>query len=229
MKKLSSVMLVIVLSLAALAGRADDVIERIVATVNGRAILQSDWEEAICYEAFMDGRSLDKLTVDDRQATLDRLIDQELLRQQVQSSNLRQTSQQQIEQRIQEIRKLYPAAATEQGWRATLQTYGLNEQELERRISQQLELTRLIEARLLPSIQIDSRSIEIYYKETLIPQIRKSGGKQVSLAEVSPKIKEVLTQQKMNDLLVAWLRSLRADSRIQEKTRPARSVGDHHP
>jgi parvulin-like peptidyl-prolyl isomerase len=229
MKKLSSVMLVIVLSLAGLAGRADDVIERIVATVNGRAILQSDWEEAICYEAFMDGRSLDKLTVDDRQATLDRLIDQELLRQQVQSSNLRQTSQQQIEQRIQEIRKLYPAAATEQGWRATLQTYGLNEQELERRISQQLELTRLIEARLLPSIQIDSRSIEIYYKETLIPQIRNSGGKQVSLAEVSPKIKEVLTQQKMNDLLVAWLRSLRADSRIQEKTRPARSVGDHHP
>jgi parvulin-like peptidyl-prolyl isomerase len=229
MKKLSSVTLVIVLSLAGLAGRADDVIERIVATVNGRAILQSDWEEAICYEAFMDGRSLDKLTVDDRQATLDRLIDQELLRQQVQSSNLRQTSQQQIEQRIQEIRKLYPAAATEQGWRATLQTYGLNEQELERRISQQLELTRLIEARLLPSIQIDSRSIEIYYKETLIPQIRNSGGKQVSLAEVSPKIKEVLTQQKMNDLLVAWLRSLRADSRIQEKTRPARSVGDHHP
>jgi sulfur carrier protein ThiS len=229
MKKLSSVMLLIVLSLAGLAARADDVIERIVATVNGRAILQSDWEEAICYEAFMDGRSLDKLTVDDRQATLDRLIDQELLRQQVHSSNLRQTSQQQVEQRIQEIRKLYPAAATEQGWRATLQTYGLNEQELERRISQQLELTRLIEARLLPSIQIDSRSIEIYYKETLIPQIRKSGGKQVSLAEVSPKIKEVLTQQKMNDLLVAWLRSLRADSRIQEKTRPARSVGDHHP
>jgi parvulin-like peptidyl-prolyl isomerase len=229
MKKLSSVMLLIVVSLAGLAARAGDVIERIVATVNGRAILQSDWEEAICYETFMEGRSLDKLTVDDRQATLDRLIDQELLRQQVHSSNPRQTSQQQVEQRIQEIRKLYPAAATAQGWRATLERYGLNEPELERRIAQQLELTRLIEARLLPSIQIDSRSIEIYYKETLIPQIRKSGGKQVSLAEVSPKIKEVLTQQKMNDLLVAWLRSLRADSRIQEKTQPARSLGDRLP
>jgi hypothetical protein len=92
-----------------------------------------------------------------------------------------------------------------------------------------LELTRLIEARLLPSIQIDSRSIEIYYRETLIPQIRKSGGKQVSLAEVSPKIKEVLTQQKMNDLLVAWLRNLRAEGRIQERTQPARSVGGHSP
>jgi sulfur carrier protein ThiS len=229
MRKFCSVTLLILISLAGIAARADDVIERIVATVNGHAILQSDWEEAICYEAFMDGRSLDKLTVDDRHATLDRLIDQELLRQQVQSGNPRQSSLQAVEQRIQEIRKLYPAAATEQGWSTTLQRYGLNEQELKRRIAQQLELTRLIEARLLPSIQIDSRSIEIYYRETLIPQIRKSGGKQVSLAEVSPKIKEVLTQQKMNDMLVAWLRNLRAESRIQEKTQAPRSAGDRLP
>ena len=229
MRKFCSVTLLILISLAGIAARADDVIERIVATVNGHAILQSDWEEAICYEAFMDGRSLDKLTVDDRHATLDRLIDQELLRQQVQSGNPRQSSLQAVEQRIQEIRKLYPAAATEQGWSTTLQRYGLNEQELKRRIAQQLELTRLIEARLLPSIQIDSRSIEIYYRETLIPQIRKSGGKQVSLAEVSPKIKEVLTQQKMNDMLVAWLRNLRAESRIQEKTQTPRSAGDRLP
>ena len=229
MNRLHSVTLLIGLSLAAIAARADDVIERVVATVNGRAILQSDWEEAICYEAFIDGHSLDKLTVADRQATLDRLIDQELLRQQVQSTSSRQTSPPQVDQRIREIRKLYPNAATEPGWLRTLASYGLNETELKRRIAQQLELTRLVEARLLPSVQIDSRSIEIYYRETLIPQLRKSGGKQVSLAEVSPKIKEVLTQQKMNDLLIAWLRNLRAESRIQEKTPAPPPVGDHLP
>ena len=229
MNRLHSVTLLIGLSLGAIAARADDVIERVVATVNGRAILQSDWEEAICYEAFIDGHSLDKLTVADRQATLDRLIDQELLRQQVQSTSSRQTSPPQVDQRIREIRKLYPNAATEPGWLRTLASYGLNETELKRRIARQLELTRLVEARLLPSVQIDSRSIEIYYRETLIPQLRKSGGKQVSLAEVSPKIKEVLTQQKMNDLLIAWLRNLRAESRIQEKTPAPPPVGDHLP
>jgi parvulin-like peptidyl-prolyl isomerase len=229
MNRLHSVTLLIGLSLGAIAARADDVIERVVATVNGRAILQSDWEEAICYEAFIDGHSLDKLTVADRQATLDRLIDQELLRQQVQSTSSRQTSPPQVDQRIREIRKLYPNAATEPGWLQTLASYGLNETELKRRIAQQLELSRLVEARLLPSVQIDSRSIEIYYRETLIPQLRKSGGKQVSLAEVSPKIKEVLTQQKMNDLLIAWLRNLRAESRIQEKTPAPPPVGDHLP
>src|SRR5437867_719595 len=73
-------------SLFMLPARASDIIDRIVATVNGHAILQSDWEEAIRYEAFIDGRQLDKLTADDRKATLDRLIDQELLREQVRSS-----------------------------------------------------------------------------------------------------------------------------------------------
>jgi hypothetical protein len=43
-------LLVSVLSLAPVRASAE-VIDRIVATVNGRIILQSDWDEALCYEA----------------------------------------------------------------------------------------------------------------------------------------------------------------------------------
>jgi hypothetical protein len=123
-----------------------------------------------------------------------------------------------VEQRIQQIRKLYPGSETEQGWQATLQAHGLSENELESRIAQQFELMRLVDARLRPGVQIDPHSIEIYYQETLVPELRKSGAKQVPLAEVAPKVKEVLTQQKINDLLVSWLRNLRAESRIREQT-----------
>src|SRR5712691_8738836 len=62
------------------------IVDRVVATVNGNAILQSDWEDAIRYEAFIDHRPLDNFGSDDRKASLDRLIDQELLREQVQAS-----------------------------------------------------------------------------------------------------------------------------------------------
>ena len=37
---------------------AGEVIDRIVATVNGRIILQSDLDEALAYEALLDGRNL---------------------------------------------------------------------------------------------------------------------------------------------------------------------------
>jgi len=57
-----------------------EVIDRIVATVNGHVILQSDWEDALRYEAFRNRRPLDHLTAEDRKSALDHLIDQELLR-----------------------------------------------------------------------------------------------------------------------------------------------------
>jgi hypothetical protein len=38
--------------------RPAEVIDRIVATVNGHIILQSDWDEALCYEALLNGRPL---------------------------------------------------------------------------------------------------------------------------------------------------------------------------
>ena len=62
------------------------VIDRIVATVNGRVILQSDWDEALGYEALLNGRSSSEMNADERRAVLDRLIDQELLREQMKSA-----------------------------------------------------------------------------------------------------------------------------------------------
>ena len=57
------------------AAWAGEVIDRIVATVNGHIILQSDWDEALCYEALLSGRAISFFTDEDRRAVLDRLID----------------------------------------------------------------------------------------------------------------------------------------------------------
>jgi peptidyl-prolyl cis-trans isomerase SurA len=197
------------------AARAAEVLDRIVATVNGRIILQSDWDAAICYAALADGRSLDQLSEDDRKAALDRLIDQELLKEQMGSSDVKQASDEQVMQREHEIRKQYPQAQDEPGWQGVLAQYGFREDELKQRIALQLELARLVDVRLRPGVDIDVRSIESYYNQELLPQLRQSGAKEVPLAEVSPKIKEILTEQKVNELLVAWLQNLRSGSEIQ--------------
>jgi hypothetical protein len=82
-----------------------------------------------------------------------------------------------------------------------------------------------VDARLRPAVTIDSKSIESYYNQELLPQLRKSGGEQVPLAEVTPKIKELLTQKKMDELLTAWLQNLRAGSEIHaEALAEARSA-----
>jgi hypothetical protein len=201
-----------------LPARAGDVLDRIVATVNNHIILQSEWQDATRYEAFAAGRPLDQVQAGERKAALDRLIDQELLREQMRSSGFPHADSEEVEKRMQEIRKQYAGAESEAGWKAVLARYRLTENELKKRVALEVDLMGLVDARLRPNVVIDSKSIESYYNQELLPQLRQSGGQQVPLAEVTPKIKELLTQQKMNQMLVAWLQDLRSGSRIRTET-----------
>jgi hypothetical protein len=199
---------------------AGEIIDRIVATVNGHIILQSDWGDAVRYEAFMDNRDLARVSTADRKAALDRLIDQELLREQMRTSDLvRGADEEDVAQRIAQIRAQYPATSGPQ-WLAILAERRLEEPELKRRVAMQLDMLRLVDERLRPTIQIDAKSIESYYQQSLLPQLRQSGAAEVPLADVAPKIKELLTQQKLDQLVTSWLQTLRATSQIRTQADP---------
>src|ERR1700691_524788 len=112
-------LLVSVLSLAPVRASAE-VIDRIVATVNGRIILQSDWDEALCYEALLTSRTLAQFTDDDRRAVLDRLIDQELLREQMKSADFLHATDAEAAARVADARKQYPQATSDDAWQGLL-------------------------------------------------------------------------------------------------------------
>jgi peptidyl-prolyl cis-trans isomerase SurA len=206
--------LVIVRLLAAAPVYGGEILDRIVASVNGRIILQSDWDDAVRCEAFIAGRGLDQTSFSDRKAALDRLIDQELLHEQMRGVDFPEATEAELVARVAEVRKQYPEASTNQGWRDVLAQYGLTESALRERLTLQLNLLRLVDARLRPAVDIDAQSIERYYNQELLPQLRHSGAKEVGLAEVTPKIKELLTEQKVSELLTSWLQNLRAGSEI---------------
>ena len=201
--------LTIALSISAKAG---SIVDRVVTTVNGHVVLQSDWEQEIAFEAFAQGRDPDSFTTAERNAALDRLIDQELLREQVRPSQPAPADQ--VASRVAEVRKLYPDCATDQGWHSTLQRYGLTQPELEKRFSDDIQLMKLVEDRLRPSVQIDQKAVETYYQNQLLPQLKKAGGHAAPLTEVFGRIKNLLAEKKMNDLLTGWLANLRSASHI---------------
>jgi hypothetical protein len=205
--------------------QAGQVIDRIVATVNGHIILQSDWDEALCYEALLNGRALNQFTDDDRRAVLDRLIDQELLGEQMKSAFFQHASEAEAAARLADARKQYPEASTAEGWQLVLAKFRLAEKELVAHVQQQIDLMRLVDAHLRPAVQIDSKTIEAYYREKFVPQLKQSGAGEVSLADVSGKIRELLTQEKVNELMVSWLQSLRSESKVSVPGAPG-SAGD---
>jgi peptidyl-prolyl cis-trans isomerase SurA len=207
-------LLVSVLSFAPARASAE-VIDRIVATVNGHIILQSDWDEALCYEALLTNRALAQFTEDDRRAVLDHLIDQELLRAQMKSADFVHATDAEASTRIADARKQYPRAASSEAWHALLANYHLTEKDLVARVRQQIDLMRLVEVRLRPAVQIDSKSIEAYYRDQFVPKLKQTGASEVSLAEVSGKIRELLTEQKVSELLVSWLQTLRSEGQVR--------------
>jgi peptidyl-prolyl cis-trans isomerase SurA len=205
---------VLAATLSVPAARAGQLIDRIVATVNGHIILQSDWDEALCYEALLSGRALSFFTDEDRRAVLDRLIDQELLAEQMKSASFKHASAEDAAAEIVEARKLHPDAATPEGWQALLERYGVTKQALTEHVQQQIDLMRLVDAHLRPAVQIDSKSIEAYYRDKFVPQLKQEGGGDVPLSDVSAQIREILVQERVNELMVSWLQSLRAESKV---------------
>jgi hypothetical protein len=195
------------------AARAE-VVDRIVATVNGHIILQSDWDDALRYDALLNGRSPGEFSDEDRRAALDRLIDQELLGEQMKSAYFQHASESEAAARVAEARKQYAEAATEEGWLALLAKFRLTEKDMVAHVQQQIDLMRLVDAHLRPAVQIDSKTIEAYYREKFVPQLKQSGEGEVPLADVSAKIRELLTQEKVNELLVSWLQTLRSESTL---------------
>jgi len=191
-----------------------EVIDRIVATVNGSVILQSDWDEALCYEALLGNRSLSQFTDDDRRAVLDRLIDQELLREQMKSADFRHATDAEVAARIADARKQYPQAASDDAWHSVLAHYHVAEKDLFAHVQQQIDVMRLVDARLRPAVQIDSKSIEAYYRDQFVPKLKQSGASEVPLAEVSAKIRELLTEEKVSEMLVSWLQTLRSEGQV---------------
>ncbi|MFZ0814617.1 MAG: SurA N-terminal domain-containing protein [Candidatus Sulfotelmatobacter sp.] len=210
---LTGTAITVTLLVTLLAPLQAEVIDRIIATVNGHVILQSDWDEALCYEALLSNRPLSQFTEDDRRAVLDRLIDQELLRGQMKSADFRHATDSEVAARVADGRK-QSKASSPAAWQSLLAQYHLTEKDVFEHVRQQIDVMRLVDARLRPAVQIDSKSIEAYYRDQFVPKLKKTGASEVPLAEVSTKIRELLTEQKVSEMLVSWLQTLRSEGQI---------------
>src|SRR4051812_23096069 len=143
--------LVVLLSLAMLSlARAGETIDRIVAVVNGRPVMESEMVEALRLEQLVANKPPQEVPADELRAVLGRLVDQLLLAQQMDLAHIQQTSQEEVQARIRELRAHVAPSNNDDTWRALLRTYDLSEADLAEQMSQQLRTVRFIDARFRP-------------------------------------------------------------------------------
>jgi len=200
--------------LLAVPGEAQ-VVDRMVAVVNKRVILESELDQATRVEFLLQARPIERLTQADLSAVLERLIDRSLLDQQIVNPAMLDPAPEELNARIAEVRQGIPRASTNESWKAILDSYGLTQQDVEEQFASQFRILRLIDLRFRGLVRVEKEAIAAYYQDRFLPEVRKRSASEPKLSEVSSKIEQVLAEQRIGELLNDWLKTLRAQAHIE--------------
>ncbi|HEV3036332.1 MAG TPA: hypothetical protein VHA33_00840 [Candidatus Angelobacter sp.] len=214
----------LLLLLPALWGQAD-VVDRMVAVVNKQIILQSELEQVARVEFLLQGRPLDQLTDAEMQKVLERMIDQDLLQQQIAHPVMQDPTPEEMAAHLREVRSQIPGAEAGDQWQAMLAAYGVSERDVTRQLLLQVRILRFIDLRFRGLVSADKPAIAAYYQEKLLPELRKQGASEPPLDAVSGKIEKIIVEQRIDELLNDWLQTLRAQAHIEKLNAEGASLG----
>jgi peptidyl-prolyl cis-trans isomerase SurA len=185
-------------------------IDRLLVAVNGKVITEGDLSLA---------RSLNEVILNDqsvqtksRESEIDRLIDLELMRQELQSFSMTQEDESGVEARLQSLRDAY---ASKGGLPFFLNKLGLRESELIAYLRLQSSIMKFVNFRFRPFVKVSKEEIKAYYDGRLADQLQKANLSLPPLAQVSGRIVEVLKEEKVNAALEQWIKEIRRNSRIE--------------
>ncbi len=185
-------------------------IDRLLAAVNGKVITESDLNLARNLNVLVGfGKTAPAIS---RQEEIDRLINREILRQELENFPLQPEDQGRAERRMEELKQGYAEIG---GINYVLRRLGLQEPEIEAYLQLQVSMLRFIELRFRPFVNVTEDEIRKYYDEQLVPRMQESGSPIPTLDEVSAQIEDVIIEDKVGREMDEWISDLRRNSRIE--------------
>ncbi|MHB1936731.1 MAG: SurA N-terminal domain-containing protein [Acidobacteriaceae bacterium] len=195
------------------------VLDRVVADVDGQAILASDVDDEMRFSALQPG--LEPPEDNTPQRALNRVIDRALIDQQrALQPGVAVVSQKDVDEAVAEMRKQISATTktdceTDAGWKAFLARHGFTPEEVEDRMRERLAILKFIDVRFGVAAQVSNAAVRTYYAQVLTPELEKDKVPVPELRAVAPRIREVLRQQQVSNMIDEWLKGLRAEGHVQ--------------
>ena len=195
-----------------------DVVDRIVAIVNGDLVLESDVEEEERFTRLYPYRIASGNTL--REQAINRLIDRALILQQEKGLVVPEATDAAVEKEERDLRTDLPECVrrdckSDAGWKTFLTEQGFTEDELQSRLRQRSQVLTFIEQRFRSGIQITDTQIRDFYTGTMLPRYAKEHVPPPPLNVLSSRIEEVLLQQQVSRLLEEWLKTLRESGNVR--------------
>jgi hypothetical protein len=189
-----------------------EIVDRIVATVGNIVITESELVEHLKIAAFLNQEEV-RQTPEERKKALERLVEQALIRHEIEISRYNAPDAEAIEKFLQNVKARFKS---EEAYLEALAKSQINDEQLRQAITWQITLLRFIQYRFRPGIQVSEEHIQSYYDKQFLPEWSKSKKEPPPpLPDVRDRIARILTAQREDEALDQWLEQAKKQTRIR--------------
>ena len=189
-----------------------ETLDRVSARVGKDAITESALRRHLRMEAFF-ARTTPDLGAASRRKAAERLIDQVLIRRELELNRFAQPAAADVEAQIAELMKARQEDSTALG--VALEHYGFTLDDLRSEILYQIMLLRFVEFRFSAGILVTDAEIEEAYQKEVVAEARQRNVPPPSAEDARAGIVKLLTYRKTTAALEQWLLQARQQVKIQ--------------
>jgi peptidyl-prolyl cis-trans isomerase SurA len=189
-----------------------EVIDRIAVSVGNRVVTTSDVDREIRVVAFQQ-RLPAVFDAATRRTTADRMVEQKLIRRELESGSFPLPAPADVEPTEIEFRKQnFPS---DDAFRQALAQAGITEQDFLDELLWQRTLLVFIDVRFRPGVQVSEQDIQDYFQRVVEPAATTAHpGEAVDLEDYRDRIEETLAGQRVDKLVDTWLREARQRTEV---------------
>jgi hypothetical protein len=191
-------------ALAGCIGRAE-IIDSIAANIGQQAITDQQVTEQARWTAVIEGTPVD-LSAENKRKVLDRMIDQALVRKEVEFTKFPSATAKEAEALLKQVRNRYPA---DDAFVRAMNAAGISEDALLQYLIWQVTFLRFVEYRFQPSVQITDTEIRQEYGRQTSGWTDKNGTPPPSLDQMRTELQRIVRQRLTDSALDRWLGEVR--------------------
>ena len=196
-----------VLALASVLLLHGEIVDRIAVSVGNRVITASDLDREIRVTAFLDGKQ-PVFSPATKRATADRLVEQQIIRRELETSRYQMPSAAEVEPVVQKFQRDHFKDAAD--YERALAAAGISDRDVKDELLWQRGLEWFIGARFRLGVQVSDQEIQDYFEKTVKPAAEAAHpGAPVALDDYRQAIEETLAGPRADQQLDDWLGEVR--------------------
>jgi hypothetical protein len=187
------------------------VLDRIAIVVDDQIITETQLDEEIRVTAFLNGEPI-KRDSDTRRAAADRLVEQQLVRREMNLSQYPEADQQELDTLVAATRNQFSSLKE---FDDAIKRYEINEDILRRHVGFQAMLLRFLDFRFRPDVEITDQDVAHRYEAEVQKWRRTQSAPPPSLDSMRKTIEDRISAERVDYALASWLEETRKQVAIR--------------